>query len=181
MTTHERRITMQKKTPIEKYIVLGVVVAIIIGLITALQLGKKQDEQFTMNQMQFNYAQQLMEEERYETGVEMMAEVMANSTPTAYLTQSYGYMNAYVEDYQKASELYLETIEINPYMIENALFMAQLSEFLVVTEQYDKALTVIEQAETLNPPEQLPNYQEILTNLKTKTEAALATEESSAS
>lgn len=156
---------------VRKYILIGFVVLIAGGLITAKIMAKKQDEQFAYEDALYQQATQLYGEEKYEEALAYVDELLktqADSEATNYL----GALTAMVnEQYPRAATLMQKTLDINPHKVEDAMFMLQFAEMLYFAERYEDAEVVLVKCRDMAwAPEEFPEYQnyvnELLTNIE---------------
>lgn len=154
-----------------KYILLGIVAFIVIGLITAKVLASKQDEEFLKDDMLYQQASQLLQEGNTADALIVVNELLASQPKSETVNYLAGMITAQTEDYKQAAILFQKTLDINPHKVEDAMFMLQFGEILVLAERYDDAKIVLERCRTSGwAPEEFPTYQERVTELLTQIE-----------
>lgn len=154
-----------------KYILLGVVIFIVLGLIASKVLASKQDEKFLEDDLIYQQVGQLYNEKKYDEAslyVNQMLERQPKSEVANYLG---GLVSANNGEYQQASILLQKTLDLNPYKAEDPMFMLQFGEILFYSERYNDSKIVLEKCREWGwIPEQYPNYQERITELLTQIE-----------
>lgn len=149
-----------------KYISLGLIAAVFIGLIVASIMAKKQNEVFAMNDNVYKIMAQQAEEGDYSSVLEaadMLEESQKMSEPVSYLLA----IASINEDDANQAIIHMQrALDINPHKVEDSMFMLQYAEMLSIAEKTDEALQVLEVCETLSVPESFPEYEERVIELK---------------
>lgn len=149
-----------------KYILLGFVLFIIGGFLTANILAKSQDEIFIEEDLMYSRAQQLLSEGEIQEASYHANELQRrqpNSEAANYLA---AVVAANEGSYSQAAILYQKTLDINPYLVGNSMFMLQFGEVLVESERYEEAkIVLIRCQESGWVPEEFPTYQERVSEL----------------
>lgn len=154
-----------------KYILLGIVAFIVIGLITAKVLASKQDEQFLNDDLLYQQAGQLLQEGNVADASIVVKELLESQPQSEMVNYLAGMIAAQTEDYKQSAILFQKTLDINPHKVEDAMFMLQFGEILVLAERYDDAKVVLERCRAGGwAPEEFPTYQERVTELLTQIE-----------
>lgn len=148
-----------------RYIVAAVVLFILVGFSYANISGNNQDEEFETANVLYQQAIAQLQEGNYEQSLELLKQVETVNPDSAKVKQYLGLSLASTGDYATAAEKYEKTIELNPHMIEDSLFMIQYANILILTEQKEAALVVLEQCESLRVPEEMPDYKEQVAKL----------------
>ena len=149
-----------------RYIVMGLALFVILGLITASIMGNKQDEAFQTNNMLYGVMVQQLQEEKFSDALataEMLEEYLKSSELVSYLV-SLAAIN--VGEIDKALMYMQRTLDINPHKVEDSMFMLQYAEMLVQAEKKDEATQVLERCEVLLVPEIYPDYKERILQLQ---------------
>ena len=82
-----------------------------------------------------------------------------------------GLISADNGDYKQSVILLQKTLDINPYKVEDPMFMLPFGEVLFFAERYDDAKVVLEKCREWGwVPESYPTYQERVTELLTQIE-----------
>lgn len=149
-----------------RYILVGMVAFIIIGIFTAKILGSKQDEQFMYEDMLYAQASQLYEQGNYVDALAMSNELLELQPRSEAANYLGALIAAQVGEYGQAAILFQKTMDINPYKVEDAMFMLQFGEILFLAERYDDAIAVLGLVEELGwKPEEYPDYQKRVSEL----------------
>lgn len=157
---------MQLKESTRRYILLGLIGIVVIGLIVANVLANNQDEQFTNEQTLYQQAVQSANQGNYEDASLYIKEVLKNKPNS----EDVNYLGALIAtntgDLKQAAILFQKTLDINPYRVEDALFMLQFGEVLYNVERYEDAKIVLTRCQEAGwAPESYPGYQERVTKL----------------
>ena len=77
-----------------------------------------------------------------------------------------GLIAAINQDYKKAAILMQKTLDLNPYKVEDPIFMLQMGEIFYRAERYEDAKVVLTRCKEMGwEPEQFPNYQQKVSEL----------------
>lgn len=149
-----------------KYILVSVVVIIVIGLIFAKFIGKKQDENFVAENMLYEQVVQLYSEQNNAEAAPLVEELLGKQPDAEIVNYLGGMIAAGNEDFGRAAVLLQKTMDINPYKVEDPMFMLQFAEVLVKEERFEDAKIVLVRCqEEAWAPEGFPTYQERVTEL----------------
>lgn len=149
-----------------KYIVVAVVVLIIIGLISAKIMGDKQDEAFKENSSLYEQVVQLYSVQKSAEAAPLVEELLKKQPDSEVVNYLGGLIASGNEDYGQAAILLQKTLDINPYKVEDPIFMLQFAEVLVEVERFDDAKVVLQRCrEAAWAPEEFPTYQDRVTDL----------------
>lgn len=152
---------MKLKESYRKYILLGVIGFIIIGLIVAKIMAKNQDEQFIRNDLLYEQVQKLYNEENYEEAVVYIEELLKTQPNSEVVNYMGALIYSINQDYNKAAILMQKTLDINPHKVDDAIFMLQLGEIFYQAKRYDDARIVLTHCQEKGwAPEEYPNYQD---------------------
>lgn len=155
-----------------RYILVGMVAFIIIGIFTAKVLGSKQDEQFMYEDMLYAQASQMYSEGNYIDAMALsneLLELKPNSESANYLG---ALIAANTGEYKQSAILLQKTLDLNPHKVDDAIFMMQFGELLFMAGRYGDAKVVLEKCRDMGwAPEELPTYQERVTELLTQIES----------
>ncbi|MGE7020689.1 tetratricopeptide repeat protein [Solibacillus cecembensis] len=163
---------MNLKESTRKYILLGAVLFIIVGLVAAKVLAKGQDTQFTTEDVLYQQAAQMYNEGNYSDALVFTNELLLAQPKSEAVNYLGGLVAANAGEYQQAAVLLQKTLDINPYKVEDAMFMLQFGEVLVSAERHEDAKTVLVRCqESAWTPEEFPEYQnrvaELLAQIET--------------
>ena len=165
---------MEFKESTRKYILIGLVLVIVIGLVSAKVLGKKQDEDFAMDDALYQQVSQLYSEGAYEEAAQYSAELLKRQPDSEVVNYLGGLIAANTGETEQAAILLQKTLDINPHKVEDAMFMLQFGEVLVSAERLADAKIVLEKCREMAwAPAEYPTYQERVTQLLTEIESNL--------
>lgn len=154
-----------------KYILLGVVIFIVLGLIASKSLATKQDENFHEEDMIYQQVNQLYQEEKFNEAYLYLDEMLKRQPQSEVANYLGGLVSASMGEYHKATILFQKALDINPYKAEDPMFMLQFGEVLFLAESYSNSKVVLEKCREWGwVPEQYPTYQERITELLTQIE-----------
>ncbi|MEG0577644.1 MAG: hypothetical protein RR500_07270 [Bacilli bacterium] len=163
---------MNLKESTRKYILLGAILFIIVGLVSAKVLAKGQDTQFTTEDVLYQQAAQFYSEGNYSDALIFVNELLLAQPKSEAVNYLGGLVTANIGEYEKASILFQKTLDINPHKVEDAMFMLQMGEVFISAERYEDAKTVLVHCqESAWAPEEFPEYQnrvaELLVQIET--------------
>ncbi len=159
---------MVLKEKSRRYILLCIVCIIVIGIIGAKSMGKGQDKEFKKGADLYTATYSLVSEGKYTEAMPMISELLKlePDSETANYLGSLVYANN--GDYQQAAILMQKALDVNPYNVEDAMFMLQFGEVLFFAERYEDAKMVLLSCQEGGwAPEQYPTYQERVQELLT--------------
>ena len=146
-----------------KIVVLISVAVIIIGLATAILLGKKQDEHFAEEAEQFDKANSAYQAKDYKQALQLiqpLVEEHAQNEKINYLASLITYSAGYYTDAAKYAQT---TLDLNPHRVEKPLFMMHLGLAYFFAKDYEKARIVFQHCLDQNfQSEEMPNYRELI-------------------
>lgn len=144
-----------------KYVLLGLIAFIIIGLIVSSFLGKKQDEVFETENFLYQQALQLYEAGEYTNAQNIISDLLVKKSDSEIINYLGGLIAASNQEYSSAAILMQKALDINPHLVEAPMFMIQFGEILFHAERFDDARIVLERCREWDwVPEEYPNYQE---------------------
>lgn len=157
---------MNLKESSRRYILLGALLFIIAGLIAANVLASGQDKQFTKEDALYQQVAQLYSEKNYEEASVYMKELLKAQPKSEAVNYLGGLVAANMGDNKQAAILLQKALDINPHKVEDAMFMLQFAEVLVLAERNEDAKTVLMRCqESAWAPEEFPEYQNRVTEL----------------
>lgn len=143
-----------------RYILLGMVVFIILGVIVAKVMASGQDEQFAVEDTLYQQASQLVTSGNYGEATQNINELLKVQPDSEAVNYLGGIIAINTGEYQKAAILMQKTLDLNPYLVENAVFMLQLGVALYHSEHYEEAKVVLSRCQEAGwEAEEIPNYQ----------------------
>lgn len=162
---------MNLKESTRKYILLGIVLFIAVGLVSAKVLAKKQDTEFATDDAMYQQVSQLFSEGNYEQAAVLSTELLKRQPKSEVVNYMGGLIVGNTGEYAQAAILLQKTLDINPHKVEDPMFMLQFGEILFFAERYADAKTVLEKCREWGwAPETYPTYQERVTELLTQIE-----------
>ena len=165
---------MVLKESTRKYILIGIVLLIVIGLVSAKVMGKKQDEEFSMDDALYQQVQTLYEQQKFEEAKTYSDELLKRQPNSEVVNYMGGLVAANVGEMEQAAILLQKTLDINPHKVEDPMFMLQFGQVLVSAERYADAQTVLVRCRDMGwAPAETPTYQETVAQLLTQVEANL--------
>ncbi|MEK3764639.1 tetratricopeptide repeat protein [Solibacillus sp. FSL K6-4121] len=152
---------MQNKESTRKYILLGLVILIVVGIVSAKVLASKQDEVFKYEDMLYQQAVQLFQEGNNEDASYFINELLLKKPDSEVANYLGGLIAAGKGEYNQAVILLQKSLDLNPHKVEDPMFMIQFAEVLFFAEKYLDSKIVLEQCRDWGwTPETYPNYQE---------------------
>lgn len=150
----------------KKYIVIGLSLFVMLGLITASILGKKQDTAFQLDDVEYSHVVQQFQEGQYAEVIEKSTALEIRQGSSEQVNYLIALASANTGEIEKSLRHMQRTLDINPHRVEDSMFMLQFAEFLVMAEQKEEAELVLERCVSLPVPESLPDYQERVAELQ---------------
>ncbi len=148
------------KSSARKYILLGIIIFILLGLFIASILAKKQDDTFETEQLLYGQALQLYEAGDYVGAQSVIADLTKERTDSEVVNYLGGLIEAQNGNYKAAATLMQKSLDLKPYKVEDPMFMLQFGEILLHAERYEDAKKVLERCkESKWEPEDYPEYQ----------------------
>lgn len=148
-----------------RIIVSVIIVAIIIGLGYSSALGKKQDEQFLIDQSRYNYALQELQNENYNLALKELEKINSKKYKSAPLKYLQGISLLNNQNYGRAITEFQLLIDYNPYITEDAHFMLLFAKTLINGDQLNDAMIVLEKCKEISDPDTVPDYQKQVNEL----------------
>ncbi|MEK4128660.1 hypothetical protein NYE67_03215 [Solibacillus sp. FSL W8-0474] len=157
---------MQLTESTRKYILLGIIILIAVGFLSAKVLASKQDKDFAAEDMIFQQANQLYQEGNNDDAILLINELLLKKPNTEAINYLGGIISANKGDFQQAVILLQKTLDLNPHKVEDPMFMLQFAEVLYFSGKYNEAKIVLEKCrESGWVPESYPTYQERVTEI----------------
>jgi len=160
---------VQFSETVRKYILVGLILLIVAGIITSKVLAKKQDEEFLINDQIYQQVVQLYSNGNYEVAKEYSSELLKRTPKSEIANYIGGLIAAGNNDVKQATILLQKTLDINPHKVEDPMFMLQFGEVLVSAERKEDARIVLERCRDMGwAPEEYPEYQQRVNELLTQ-------------
>ncbi|MEO4054102.1 hypothetical protein [Solibacillus sp. CAU 1738] len=155
----------------KKYILLSMIAFIVIGLIAAKVMASNQDNKFTTEDVLYQQAAQMYNEGNYTEAAIYINELIKSQPNSEVVNYLGGLIAANNDEAARSAILLQKTLDINPYKVEDPMFMLQFAEVLVMAELFENAKTVLTRCqESVWAPEEYPDYQNRVTELLTQIE-----------
>lgn len=156
-----------------KYILAGIVVFVLIGVFVANVMAGKQDAQFAKEDILYQQAVQLLNDGNFVDAYAAMQELMETQSDSEAANYAGALIAANSGELNQAAISLQKVLDLNPYSVENPVFMLQFGEMLLSTERYEDAKVVLLECQKQGwEPEEYPNYQqrvaELLAQIETK-------------
>ena len=154
-----------------KYILLGFVVFIILGVIIARVMAGQQDEDFVTQSSLYQQSTQLYSEGNYGESLKELQQLLKeqpNSEVVNYMAALAAASNGEV----KQSATWMQKVlDINPHKVEDPMFMLQFGEILTLAERFEDAKVVLIRCQqSAWAPAEYPDYQARVAQLLTEIE-----------
>ena len=160
---------VQFSETVRKYILVGLILLIVAGIITSKVLAKKQDEEFLINDQLYQQVVQLYSNEAYDEAKVYSSELLERVPKSEIANYLGGLIAAANNDVKQAAILLQKTLDINPHKVEDPIFMLQFGEVLVSAERKEDARIVLERCRDMGwAPEEYPEYQQRVNELITQ-------------
>ncbi|MFF5993872.1 hypothetical protein AAGS61_03805 [Lysinibacillus sp. KU-BSD001] len=152
---------MQLTEKNRKYILLSIVCLIIVGILVAKFMGKSQDEQFSNEDNLYATTYSLVSEQKYSEATPFISELLQAQPSSEAVNYLGSIVYANNGDYKQAAILMQKAMDLNPYNVENPMFMLQFGEVLIFSERYEDAKTVLTRCQESGwAPQEYPTYQQ---------------------
>ncbi len=113
-----------------KYIFFGIILFIFIGLLYTNVAGKKQDEVFKQDFLQYQQAMQLIQNNELEQGIKILGDLIIRYPDEHKLYYNLGLAYSAKQDYEKAATHYQQAIDIRPALLQDGTFTYRMGESL---------------------------------------------------
>ncbi|WP_060207187.1 tetratricopeptide repeat protein [Sporosarcina koreensis] len=138
---------------------------IVIGLLVSFFLGKSQDKSFLKDAQQYNEVLSAFQEGEYELSYEKSRELEIRQGKSEILNYINALSYANTNNPEQAIKYFNHVLDLNPYKVEDSMFMLQFAELLIEAEQFDEAHIVLARCDNLPIPEIFPQYKERVAQL----------------
>lgn len=162
---------MHLKNKTRKYILLGIIAFIFVGIIAANILANKQDATFETEEFIYQQAVQQYQSGNYAEAQKLIADLVVEKADSEQVNYLAGLIAASVGEYPSAAVYMQKALDINPHNVEAPMFMLQFGEVLFSAKRFDDAKIVLERCKEWNwMPEDYPQYQEQVQEMLTEIE-----------
>ena len=148
-----------------KLIVLSFTVIIAAGITTSAIIGKKQDEQYAINDGTYNQAELAYNQGLFDLAIENIT-ILLKDDPTNEKLNTLAAKAAYdTEQYELAAKHYQAALDRNPHNVEQPIFMLNLATSYFESKNYERAKVIFEHLQQKNyTVKSMSNYQEIVSS-----------------
>ncbi|MED4351119.1 tetratricopeptide repeat protein [Schinkia azotoformans] len=122
-----------------KYILLGIMVFVFIGILYTNIMGKKQDDVFKQDYTKYQFALQLLETNEFDKAINELNDLIVNYPDEYTLYFQLGLAYSSQGDFEKAAIHYQKAIDIRPALLGNQTFTFKMGESLYNIKQFDLA------------------------------------------
>ena len=130
----------------------------------ASKIGKQQDEQFTLEQNLYNEANTLFNTGSFEEAVILTNELIVRYPNSEILNYLHASILSELEEHDMAKFFIEKTLELNPYLMEDPVFMLDFGTILKKGNYKTEALLVFEHCLQMDwNPSEYPTYKETIT------------------
>lgn len=127
---------------------LGAICTSFFLLIIAFFIGKSEDKQFLVDQQEFSYAIQFIDEGEIESGIQLLNKLETDYQDNHLITWQKGWALGQLGQIDEAIDYFIEAQEQNPVLTRQPIFLIQFSWVMLNAERYEEAKVYLEH--TLN-------------------------------
>lgn len=151
---------MQISSVKRKYILLGHTAVLLIGIFIANIIANKQDSEFEIKDHLYQQAVEMYQSGNYEEAQLVISELVRKHADSEVVNQLAGLIEARNSEYASAVVYMQKALDINPYKVEEPMFMLQFGEILLRAERLQDAKLVLNRCKDSNwEPNDYPDYQ----------------------
>lgn len=162
---------MYIKDVYRKYILLGVVIFVIIGILIANILEKKQNAAFETEDFMYQQVLEMYRSENFEGAKLLISDLVTEHSDSEIVNYLAGLIDASKNEYNSAAVYMQKALDINPYKVEEPMFMLQFGEILFKAERIEDAKLVLNRCKDANwEPDDYPDYQAQIQDMLTQIE-----------
>lgn len=146
-----------------KLIVLSFTVILIAGISTSAIIGKKKDEQYSINDDTYDQAEQAYEQGQFDLAIEYVT-TLIKEDPTNEKLNTLAANAAYDSgQFELAAKHYQASLDRNPHNVENPIFMLNLATSYFESTNVERAKVIFEYLQQKNyTAPTMPNFQEVV-------------------
>lgn len=127
------------------WILLSLIVVSIIVLVVTYFVGKKEDERFAQDQVNFHLALKSFEEEgNIEHAYQLLSELQQNYDGNHLVNWQLGWTVGHMGDYKEGIKYFLKAQEQNPVLTRDPIFLLQFVWVMLQDERFDEAKVYLE-------------------------------------
>lgn len=130
---------------------------IIVSLIVVNNIGSKQDKVFAEDIQRYNYALQLLSENKPSEAQPLLKELFEKYPDNYEVIWGYGIVQSQLRNFEQAHLFYQQAQEKNITLVRDPLFLVQYGELLLNLGEEEKAKVYLEESLKQNPSEQIIN------------------------
>lgn len=149
-----------------KYILLFTISLVLVALIIGYVRGGSQEKKFA--EVQLNYSQLVnsLQTGNYSDIVNLAGEVDSDLRNTDLFNYVLAIAELNIGNYERSTQYFERAIDINPYKVEDGLFMLQYAETLILASKNEEAEIVLERCTSLEAPDSFAEYYNKITELQ---------------
>lgn len=148
-----------------RYIIIGLLLTITIGIISTSIVGKRDNHKFLTEQKLYNQALDSMRQNDFESAYSLISPLKEKYRESELVNYSLA-VAASNSGEEKEGYIHMQrALDLNPYNVEDPMFMLQFAQILVMNEKYKEASEVLAVCKKFTPPENYPQYQETIQQL----------------
>ncbi|RKJ18746.1 hypothetical protein D7X33_45990, partial [Butyricicoccus sp. 1XD8-22] len=130
---------MKIRESVRKYIFLGVFCFIVLGILLANILANNQDKQFAMKDVLYQQTLNLVSEGKYNEASQITYDLLNIHQDSSALNYLAGLIAANTGEMEQATIYFQRVLDLNPYRVEEPMFMLQFGETLFKSGSYQNA------------------------------------------
>lgn len=157
---------MKIKESNRKYIFTVVVFFILASFFIANIMGKTQDKSFSVSKKMFDEMVTQLQQGHYESALEKVSDLEDGNSDSEVVNYIIGLATANASQSDRAASYFQKTLDINPYKVEDPMFMLQYAEVLVQAKMLEEASIVLERCTMFVAPESFPQYHDRIIELQ---------------
>lgn len=141
-----------------KSIIVGFLIVIVAAFCYTYAVGKKQNEQYARTYQLFQKSSQMIQKNQFSQALPLLRQVEKDQPDSSRVQIYVGAALANNGQPKLAAQKWKKALELDPYLSENANFMIQLAQILVLSGEKHDAKVVLERCKTLPAPPEMPDY-----------------------
>lgn len=151
---------MRSESKYVNAIAIAILFLTVAGLFYSNIAAKKQDEVFASNQNTLDNAINLIEQTSYEEALDLLKDIEKENSDSVLLHYYKGIALSNLGDKSEAVSSYQKVLQLNPYLVEDAVFMFQYAQVLFENNENIAALEVLDRIKGLEELEETPDLKD---------------------
>lgn len=145
---------------VNRKLLLAIIGVMVVGIFAAKWMGNKQDEQFAYEDELYNLVQQYLSSDQVEEAIPYVHELLEIKPNVEAVNYAAALVYSKTGDMKAAAVHMQKALDINPYRVDDAMFMLGFGEMLFFAGRYEDAKMVLIQCQESGwAPETYPDYQ----------------------